>query len=672
MRYYKIEATVLSDVEIPRKKSDVFDEFADNMRSLSQTFYIKSDKKDYVFAISTGNNNVIYFGAIINERGNIKSVLDNYMKLCNFKTEYNSIEEQVFDRLRDNLRIAEYSNFIRDDEDLTEKFGITPLLNQHGFNSLKYGENIIELKSREKIVDEAKKHLYSDSFLPEIDRIYAGKMIKAPIGHPVHYFLRTRLNETREGLSRSLISALYDNGRIFNKRYTYVDFYENDSFNDSALEALYRSCGGGAIIIRYHSDDESNDRFARNNRNNIERICETAKAFCQSVLTVFWTNLDSVKTRDSFLANLTSVPIVEITEDMANAERAEIYLSERAKDNKIDADDKLFNNIKDGKFFHITELNRWFDEWYTEKLHTVVYAQYKDVKTVKAEIVKAAPKGNAAVELHEMIGLDNAKEVIENAVSFFKMQKLYAEKGIKADRPSMHMVFAGNPGTAKTTVARLFAQIMKDNGLLTKGDLYEVGRADIVGQFVGQTAPLVKKHFNMAKGSVLFIDEAYSLVDDRNGLYGDEAINTIVQEMENNRSDLVVIFAGYPDKMEEFLNKNPGLRSRIAFHVNFDDYSTDELIDIADLMIKKTGFKFTGEAHKKLGEVFDAARKKQDFGNGRYVRNLIELSSLKQASRLAKSDIDHLTDDEMRTITVADIAAPILSQDDGKMAAIGF
>lgn len=98
---------------------------------------------------------------------------------------------------------------------------------------------------------------------------------------------------------------------------------------------------------------------------------------------------------------------------------------------------------------------------------------------------------------------------------------------------------------------------MKDNGLLTKGDLYEVGRADIVGQFVGQTAPLVKKHFNMAKGSVLFIDEAYSLVDDRNGLYGDEAINTIVQEMENNRSDLVVIFAGYPDKMEEFLNKNP-------------------------------------------------------------------------------------------------------------------
>lgn len=298
----------------------------------------------------------------------------------------------------------------------------------------------------------------------------------------------------------------------------------------------------------------------------------------------------------------------------------------------------------------------------------------------RAEINKAEEFLNAALMIEPKgiyyylwayIKYDYFKRKFLNTTPNY-LDMLNAEKGIKADRPSMHMVFTGNPGTAKTTVARLFAQIMKDNGLLTKGDLYEVGRADIVGQFVGQTAPLVKKHFNMAKGSVLFIDEAYSLVDDRNGLYGDEAINTIVQEMENNRSDLVVIFAGYPDKMEEFLNKNPGLRSRIAFHVNFDDYSTDELIDIADLMIKKTGFKFTGEAHKKLGEVFDAARKKQDFGNGRYVRNLIELSSLKQASRLAKSDIDHLTDDEMRTITVADIAVPLLSRDDGKMAAIGF
>jgi len=213
---------------------------------------------------------------------------------------------------------------------------------------------------------------------------------------------------------------------------------------------------------------------------------------------------------------------------------------------------------------------------------------------------------------------------------------------------------------------------MKDNGLLTKGDLYEVGRADIVGQYVGSTAPLVKKHFKRAKGSVLFIDEAYSLVDDRDGLFGDEAINTIVQEMENNRDDLVVIFAGYPDKMEGFLNKNPGLRSRIAFHVNFDDYNTEELLDIADLMIQKTGFEFDDEAHEEMNRVFNEARQKSDFGNGRYVRNLIELSALKQASRLAKADLQSLTDADMKRITKADIAAPLISRDDGRQSRIGF
>ena len=130
----------------------------------------------------------------------------------------------------------------------------------------------------------------------------------------------------------------------------------------------------------------------------------------------------------------------------------------------------------------------------------------------------------------------------------------------------MHMVFTGNPGTAKTTVARLFARILKENGVLSKGDLIECGRSDLVGKYVGWTAVQVKNMFKKAKGSVLFIDEAYSLCDDRSGSYGDEAINTIVQEMENNRDDMVVIFAGYPKEMNDFLDRNPGLRSRIAFH----------------------------------------------------------------------------------------------------------
>ena len=146
------------------------------------------------------------------------------------------------------------------------------------------------------------------------------------------------------------------------------------------------------------------------------------------------------------------------------------------------------------------------------------------------------------------------------------------------------MVFTGNPGTAKTTVARLFAEIMKDEAILSTGKFVEVGRADLVGQHVGHTAPLVKKKFRDAQGGVLFIDEAYSLCDSYENGFGDEAINTIVQEMENHRDDVIVIFAGYPEPMKQFLDRNPGMQSRIAFQIEFEDYTTEELCAITKLL----------------------------------------------------------------------------------------
>ena len=254
-----------------------------------------------------------------------------------------------------------------------------------------------------------------------------------------------------------------------------------------------------------------------------------------------------------------------------------------------------------------------------------------------------------------MIGLREAKAVIRKALDYFKVQKLYKDRGLQDTRPTMHMVFTGNPGTAKTTVARLFAQIMRDNGLLSRGELYEVGRADLVGKYVGWTAQLVKQKFREAQGSVLFIDEAYSLLDDRNGLYGDEAINTIVQEMENNRDNMVVIFAGYPDPMEQFLSRNPGLRSRIAFHVPFPDYNTEELVSIAELLAGKKGLHFTQQAYDKLRNILSTARTSADFGNGRYVRSLLEQARMEQASRIVKMNGETLTEETLRTLTAEDI-----------------
>ena len=326
--------------------------------------------------------------------------------------------------------------------------------------------------------------------------------------------------------------------------------------------------------------------------------------------------------------------------------------------------------LKDDHSYLAPELVAMFEEWYNEKLKTTVFPQYKDIATVRKNTIKTAPKGSAYDELSEMIGLTEAKAVIKKALNYYKMQKLYAEKGVKQDNPAMHMIFTGNPGTAKTTVARLFARIMRENGVTSRGQLVEVGRGDLVGKYTGWTAQTVQSKFAEASGGVLFIDEAYSLVDDRSGSFGDEAINTIVQEMENHRSDVVVIFAGYPDKMEGFLDKNPGLRSRIAFHVPFADYSSAELCRIAEMLSQKNGMKIEASALLKLERAFDAAKTNTDFGNGRYVRNVFEQAKMNQASRLLEKDFDDITSDEITTITEEDIVIPEVKK--VEMRRIGF
>lgn len=359
-----------------------------------------------------------------------------------------------------------------------------------------------------------------------------------------------------------------------------------------------------------------------------------------------------------FYENLGNISVVELREEFVSGERAKEFLKLLAKESGIRTDNKLFEKLESEKGYLAPDLHDLYDNWYNNKLKTGVYPQYKDIVSAKREVIKAEPKGSAYDELNQMIGLDEAKKVINQALNYYKAQKLFADKGMKSDHPAMHMVFTGNPGTAKTTVARLFARIMKENNLLSKGNLIEVGRGDLVGKYVGWTAPTIQKKFREAQGSVLFIDEAYSLVDDRDGSFGDEAINTIVQEMENHRDDVVVIFAGYPDKMEGFLQKNPGLRSRIAYHVPFDDYDTAALCEIAKLIARQKGLTFTDDACDKLIGLFESVSNENDFGNGRYVRNVIEKAKMAQASRLLAMDFDSIVSDDIALITAEDIEIP--------------
>ena len=242
-------------------------------------------------------------------------------------------------------------------------------------------------------------------------------------------------------------------------------------------------------------------------------------------------------------------------------------------------------------------------------------------------------KRNYMDELQALVGIKSAKDQVKKILAFAKMRKAMEENGEHLEPITLNMEFVGNPGTAKTTVARIVAGLLKEIGIITSGEFIEVGRADLVAQYVGQTAPMVKSVFQRAKGGVLFIDEAYSLLDKGNGRFGDEALNMIVQEMENNRKDTIVIFAGYPDEMDEFFLRNPGLRSRVPFRVRFDDYTTDELSDICKLEAGKRGFLIDVKAKGLIKEICESSTGNIENGNGRFCRNLIETGVLNFAFR---------------------------------------
>ena len=278
-----------------------------------------------------------------------------------------------------------------------------------------------------------------------------------------------------------------------------------------------------------------------------------------------------------------------------------------------------------------------------------------DITSLHEGLQDTRKAGEAKDDLDIMIGLDSAKEVVSKAIAKFKLDKLCIDRGLHRDPGTMHMVFTGNPGTAKTTIARLCAEILRDEKILSTGVFVEAGRADLVGNVVGSTAILVKNKFKEAQGGVLFIDEAYSLCDSHEGSFGDEAINTIVQEMENHREDVVVIFAGYPKPMQEFLERNPGMKSRIAFHVKFEDYSTDELCEIAQLMLQKKELNITDAAMDKIRRTCEAARVNSDFGNGRFVRQLLEEAEMNLAGRIDSIPADELTIEMLTTIEESDI-----------------
>lgn len=258
--------------------------------------------------------------------------------------------------------------------------------------------------------------------------------------------------------------------------------------------------------------------------------------------------------------------------------------------------------------------------------------------------------------LQELIGLTEVKNLLTQQIAFNKVNHLRKQHGIYNDTVNHHLVFSGNPGTGKTEVARLYTKILFNNKIIQENKLVEVGRADLIGEYIGSTAPKVKKVFDDAKGGVLFIDEAYSLIPRHEKDYGHEAIATIIQEMENRRDEVLVIFAGYEDLMKEFLDINPGLSSRIPREIRFEDYSSDELFAIIELMISRKQYQLKGDCKHKLYQHLSELERDSYFGNARYVRKLVDHIILYQAQRVINMEDSQLTSlENLSLVTLEDI-----------------
>lgn len=461
---------------------------------------------------------------------------------------------------------------------------------------------------------------------------------------------------------------------------SFILFYEFDKYvkenkNRNAgeiVESLFNIYGGiGQQFINLDNDDDSSisDTVDNDLKNAFENYMVNLRA-----------NLDDLK-RYNYQLMLTSLN-TELLDDMISSRNFEDIISKenlKIINEDIFADGSSFNREymdvlndilssdqkdqeKSSKDVSYVLKNSSLDK-FKKGLENSSSNNFKanlsqdgDADTDKeTEEVEEESLEEILAKLNDLVGLENVKSDVNSLINLIQIRKIREERGIKQPDMSLHLVFSGNPGTGKTTVARLLGEIYSKLGILSKGHLVETDRSGLVAGYVGQTAIKTQEKIKEAMGGILFIDEAYALSASKGeNDFGEEAIDTILKAMEDNRDDFIVIVAGYPKLMDDFLHSNPGLESRFNKHLFFEDYNPQELFDIFVSMEEKSSLKLDEKAEKFLKGHFEDVYncRGENFANGRYVRNIFEKVLSNQADRLV--NIEDISDDDLNTLIIED------------------
>ena len=586
----------------------------------------------------------------------VEATAQEFIKRLKKNFEQISRKEISLDTLINDLHNADDEKFIENVNDIRTKYNIN-----YG-SRICFKEYMINKKffSQDEMLNICNKKVPNEQLKEEIKRIYMPRETDG-FGVPVHYILNMQEQAGQEA-AKILVDSLHSNERMLRDKYMVLNtsmlcHIGMDLFLE--ISSAFDINDGGVVVISSNMEIDETNCYSRE-QEVLEMICQVCKLANREMTFIF--QLYSLKNGqlNYIKNNLSDMSFVEVQDTSLRDEMARNFLEKLAKKYKIQETQSLFKLIEPQKSYKAFELENIFKNWQKNYMQTVQFPQYSMFVKEEKIVEKEVSVNDGYHELNNLIGQENIKKIVTDFINYAKLQQVCKSENMKVMQFSRHMCFVGNPGTAKTTVARIIAKIMKEEGLLSNGRLIEVGRADIVSKFVGGTAPKVKELFKKAYGNVLFIDEAYSLCDGRDRLFGDEAINAIVQEMENNRENLVVIFAGYKDEMQRFLDRNSGLRSRIAFEVEFPDYSEDELIKIAEYHAKKMDIDIS-QCEEKIREIISLNKDNKNFGNGRFVRNILEKARMKQATRLVNENLLHTS--KMRELLPEDIDMPIKKTD---------